>query len=101
MAKSRSITEEESKALLKHIMKDFGEDIGITWEDHKPIPAHEDTYRITCDKLSLPALIHLMDQKNVKNVYFHPVVAPGVPGRSAIAMRYRLFVQYKKVKSTK
>ena len=97
---SRSITEKESKKLLKEIMGDYLEELGINWDNHKRMPRKEDTFRITAEALSLPALIHLSEHEFVRNVYFHPSVSP--PGKGdVISMRYRIYIQYRKVKDEK
>tara|TARA_B100000214_G_scaffold375219_1_gene360635 strand:- start:2493 stop:2789 length:297 start_codon:yes stop_codon:yes gene_type:complete len=97
---SRSITEEESKNLLKDIMGDYLNELGINWDNHKRVPKKDDTFRITAEALSLPALIHLSEHKNVRNVYFHPSVSP--PGKGdVISMRYRVYIEYKKIEDEK
>jgi len=97
---SRSVTEEESLNFLKSIMSDYLGELGINWDNHKRMPKRGDTFRITAEALSLPALIHLSDHEKVKNVYFHPSVSP--PGKGdVISMRYRLYVVYEKIKDEK
>jgi hypothetical protein len=41
--------------------------------------------------------VHIMENEKVKNVYFHPSVAPSGKGNDPISLRYRLYIQYNKV----
>tara|TARA_R110002074_G_scaffold62629_1_gene150271 strand:- start:45 stop:329 length:285 start_codon:yes stop_codon:yes gene_type:complete len=94
------MTEEESLNLLKSVMADYLSELGINWENHRKVKTKEDTFRVTAAALSLPALIEISEHENVRNVYFHPTVAP--PGKSdVISMRYRLYVEYRKVEDEK
>ena len=93
----RSVTIKESLRTLKSI---FGKDqtmLGINWDNHKKLEQKEDTYRITMNVISLSPIIKLMDHKRVKNVWWHPSAAPPGTAIDAIALRYRLYVQYHKV----
>jgi hypothetical protein len=91
---STDITEKESKQILREIVAEYEEGLGINWDNHKKIPKKKNTFRITASALSLPALIHISEHERVKNVYFHPSVSP--PGKGdAISLRYRLYIQYK------
>ena len=93
----RNMTEEESRLLLQSMISDFSQDLGINWDNHRLAPGLEDTFRVTAKSLSLPALVHIMEHKSVKNVYFHPSVSPPTSSRDPISLRYRLYIQYEKV----
>ena len=95
--KYRNVTEEESLSLLQSMVVDFDEDLGINWVNHRTLPGKDDTFRVTAKALSLPSLVHIMENEKVKNVYFHPSVAPSGKGNDPISLRYRLYIQYNKV----
>ena len=92
------MTDAESKNLLQSIILDFDQDLGINWDNHKSVAGKEDTFRVTARALSLPALVHIMEHNLVKNVYFQPSIAPPGSTKDPISLRYRLYIQYEKVK---
>jgi len=97
----RPVTEKESLRFLKTRIKN-SEILGINWLNHRAVPdISEDTYRFTAEMMSLDALIKMLEHKKVKNVYWHPSVAPPGKGVDGIALRYRIYVEYNKTRSRK
>ena len=92
----RSITSKESLEFLNSIFKDH-EHLGANLKNHKKTPKTQDTYQFTIDKMSDTIIETLMsDEKmGVKDVYYHPLVAPQGYG---ISLRYRMYVVYDKIK---
>ena len=92
----RSITSKESLEFLNSIFKDH-EHLGANLKNHKKTPKTHDTYQFTIDKMSDTIIETLMsDEKmGVKDVYYHPLVAPQGYG---ISLRYRMYVVYDKIK---
>ena len=91
----REVTEKESLRTLRTVFKDDHR-AGINYKNHRKVT--EDTYRITAQMLSLAAIIKLLDRERVEDVYWHPSAAPPDSHVSQIAMRYALYIKYKKVK---
>ena len=54
----------------------------------------ESVCEMTMEKMSLDALITLLEHPDVKNVYFHPSVAPPGSGVDGIALRYRVYFEF-------
>ena len=93
----RSITEQESLKLLKTIFKEEDPLFGINWENHRKEEKIDDCYRITLNLLSLDSLLKISNHSKVKRVLFHPSAAATGAAMDGIALRYRLYIQYKKV----
>ena len=95
----RSITSKESLEFLKSVFEGF-EHLGANLDNHKKTPRSQDTYQFTMDKLSNNIIdrIKQWSDYEVKDVYYHPLVAPQGYG---ISLRYRIYVEYGKVKISK
>ena len=94
----RPVTEKESLRFLKTLIKN-ADLLGINWQNHRKASNISDsTYRFTSEILSLDSLIKMIEHKKVKNVYWHPSVAPPGKGIDGIALRYRVYVEYNLVK---
>jgi len=76
----RNISEEESKIM------DF--------KNHRPHKLLENTFRFTVSLISLDFLISLMEEPNIRNVYFNPSAPPPGTGIDGISLRYKVYVQY-------
>jgi len=92
-ANKRSITSRESLKFLQEKLDKF-EYIGANFSNHKKTRGASDTYQITVDKISNASISALLGSEWVKDVYYHPSMAPTGYG---IALRYRLYVSYEKV----
>ncbi len=76
----RNISEEESKIM------DF--------KNHRPHKLLKNTFRFTVSLISLDFLISLMEEADVRNVYFNPSAPPPGTGIDGISLRYKVYVQY-------
>ena len=92
----RSITSKESLEFLKSVLNGF-EHLGANLDNHKKALRTQDTYQFTIDKLSNTIIerIKTWSDYDIKDVYYHPLVAPQGYG---ISLRYRIYVVYGKVK---
>jgi hypothetical protein len=89
--KRRKIGITKAKRIIRTILEDREEFLGINWKNFKK---NDDLYQTTMEKMSLDALITLLDHPDVKNVYFHPSVAPPGSGVDGIALRYRIYFEF-------
>jgi len=90
----RSITSRESKNFLKKFLEEF-DYLGPKLENHKKSRNTMDTYQFTVDRMSKNLIDKLTSHSKVKDVYYHPVFPPQGYG---IALRYKIYVFYNKVK---
>jgi hypothetical protein len=92
----RKTTQVQSLRILKQIFKGQDDFLGINWENHRKVELekNKNVYRITIEILSLEPILKLTEHERVKNVYWHPSYAPPGTGKDAIALRYRLYVEY-------
>ena len=90
----KEITAKQSIEILKRIVGDETEFLGINWANHTKSPLRKNLYKLTIEILSLETLIKLLEHERIKNVYFHPSVPPPGSGKDLLAMRYRLYVEY-------
>ena len=91
--RKRSITSKESLKFMQEALEEFHY-IGANWSNHKKTRQVDDTYQITVDMISDGAISALLEHEWVKDVFYHPSMAPVGYG---IAMRYRLYVSYNKI----
>ena len=90
--KKRDLTLEESlKILTKHISE---KDSILGFKNHRLHNLLPNTYRFTVDLISLDFLISIMEDDQVKNVYFNPSAPPPGSGIDGISWRYKVYVQY-------
>ena len=94
--RKKKVTTEESLAILQEAFGDTDQFHGINWNNHKKVEVKglKDCYRVTIEILSIDSVLRLMEHDRVKNVYWHPSYAPPGAGVDAIALRYRLYVEY-------
>tara|TARA_A100001015_G_C14953434_1_gene697732 strand:- start:177 stop:494 length:318 start_codon:yes stop_codon:yes gene_type:complete len=92
----RSITSKESLEFLKSVFQGF-EHLGVNLKNHKKTPRTQDTYQITVDKLSDTFITRIKEWSDyeIKDVYYHPLIAPQGYG---ISLRYRVYIVYGKIK---
>jgi hypothetical protein len=89
------MTDKESLAILKSAFGASAKFHGINWENHRKVNLNGlDCYRVTIEILSIDSILRLMEHDRVKNVYWHPSYSPPGAGVDAIALRYRLYVEY-------
>ncbi len=89
----RSNTSKESLEFLQEKLQEF-EYIGANFSNHKKTRDMNDTYQVTVDKISDSSISALLESEIVKDVFYHPSMAPVGYG---ISLRYRLYVSYNKV----
>tara|TARA_Y100000592_G_scaffold101148_1_gene186026 strand:+ start:9965 stop:10285 length:321 start_codon:yes stop_codon:yes gene_type:complete len=88
-------TAAQSLKILKEVYKGVDEFYGINWENHKKVSmGDKNCYRVTIEILSIDSILKLMEHDRVKNVFWHPSYSPPGAGVDAIALRYRLYVEY-------
>ena len=89
----RDFTLEESATLVKrHIEEDYQN--LLNFKNHKKHAITPNTFRFTVDFISLDFLIGLMEEEQVKNVYFNPSVPPPGGSFDGISMRYKVYIRY-------
>tara|TARA_B100000700_G_scaffold311168_1_gene392660 strand:- start:202 stop:501 length:300 start_codon:yes stop_codon:yes gene_type:complete len=93
-SKSKRITFDEAKSLVQSILSDRSVFLGINWNNFKKSTSEEGLYQITMEKMSLDALVTMLDDPRIKNVFFHPSVAPPGSGVDGIALRYRVYFEF-------
>ena len=89
--KKKEISKSEALEIAKDILSKEEDFLGINWRNFRKVEEQNNTYRVTVEKLSLDALIRILEDENINNVYFHPSVAPVGIGVDGIALRYRLY----------
>ena len=91
----KKVTSAESLAILKGAFKGTDKFHGINWENHRKVNLNGlDCYRVTIEILSIDSILRLMEHDRVKNVFWHASYSPPGAGVDAIALRYRLYVEY-------
>ena len=89
--KNKEIDFDTAKEIVTTVLESREEFLGINWNNFRKI---NDLYQTTMEKMSLDALITLLEHPDVKNVYFHPSVAPPGSGVDGIALRYRVYFEF-------
>jgi len=84
--------EQESLATIEKYIDPF-----LNFKNHYKVNFQEDTYAFTVNFISLEFLISLMEDSNVKNVYFNASAAPPGEHLDGISMRYKVFVRYERI----
>ena len=88
----RDLTEDESLLIIrKHIPE---EDEFLGFRNHKIHNVLSNTYRFTITLISLEFMISLMEEPQVKNVYFNPSAPPPDGSLDGISLRYKVYVEY-------
>ncbi len=87
--KRREPTEEESLQIIEKYIDPF-----LKFKNHHKVTFQEYTYAFTVNLISLDFLITLMEDSQVKNVYFNASASPPGEHFDGISMRYKVFVKY-------
>lgn len=90
--KKEKTLEESLAILMKYIEKD-GNDI-LNFKNHRKHEIRENVYRFTVDLISLEFIISLMEDEEVKNVYWNPSTPPPGGSIDSISLRYKVYVEY-------
>ena len=91
-AKKEKTLEESLVILTKYIEKD-GNDI-LNFKNHRKHEIRKNVYRFTVDLISLEFIISLMEDEEVKNVYWNPSTPPPGGSIDSISLRYKVYVEY-------
>lgn len=91
-AKKEKTSEESLAILTKYIEKD-GNDI-LNFKNHRKHEIRKNVYRFTVDLISLEFIISLMEDEEVKNVYWNPSTPPPGGSIDSISLRYKVYVEY-------
>ena len=95
--KTRELTIDESLKVLEKYIQNENEI--LNFKNHKKHDIRPNVYRFTVDLISLEFLIQLMEDDAVKNVYFNPSVPPPGGTVDSISLRYKIYVQYHRIKA--
>ena len=89
--KKRPLTSEESLEIINKYVAD-----SYMMKNHTPAPASlgTNTYRFTVNYISLDFLITLMEDSQVKNVFFNAAAAPPDSTIDSVSFRYKVYVEY-------
>lgn len=95
----RDLTLEESKDIIaKHIE---GKEELLQFKNHKKFNKLNNTFRFTINIISLDFLLGLMKDSAIANVHFNPSIPPPGTGMDGISLRYKVYIEYHKVKVKK
>ncbi len=89
--KKRTLTPEES---LELISKYVSEKYNVKNHTLAPDSLGDNTYRFTVNYISLDFLITLMEDAQVKNVFFNAAAAPPDSTIDSVSFRYKVYVEY-------
>ena len=95
--KTRELTIDESLKVLEKYIQNENEI--LNFKNHRKHDIRPNVFRFTVDLISLEFLIQLMEDDAVKNVYFNPSVPPPGGTVDSISLRYKIYVQYHRVKA--
>ena len=88
----RDLTEEESFEIIRRHVPE--EDAFLEFKNHRKHNVLRNTYRFTITLISLEFMISLMEEPQVKNVYFNPSAPPPGGSLDGISLRYKVYVEY-------
>tara|TARA_R100000005_G_scaffold95998_1_gene80006 strand:- start:62 stop:361 length:300 start_codon:yes stop_codon:yes gene_type:complete len=94
--KTRELTIDESLKVLEKYIQNENEI--LNFKNHRKHDIRPNVFRFTVDLISLEFLIQLMEDDAVKNVYFNPSVPPPGGTVDSISLRYKIYVQYHRIK---
>ena len=89
--KKRPLTPEESLEIISKYVAD-----SYMMKNHTaaPVSLGTNTYRFTVNYISLDFLITLMEDSQVKNVFFNAAAAPPDSTIDSVSFRYKVYVEY-------
>jgi hypothetical protein len=91
--KKKHKTEEESLAILQKHFESENNEI-LNFKNHRKWNLKPNVYRFTVDLISLEFIISLMEDEEVKNVYWNASIPPPGMSMDSISMRYKIYVEY-------
>mgnify|MGYP003125504951 CR=1 FL=1 len=87
-------TLEQSLEIIKKYIELDGNEI-LNFKNHRKHNIRPNVFRFTIDLISLEFIISLMEDSQVKNVYWNPSVPPPGGSVDSISLRYKVYVEYK------
>ena len=90
---SKEKTLEESLEVIKRHIEIDGNEI-LNFKNHRKHHLRPNVYRFTVDLISLEFIISVMEDEEVKNVYWNPTVPPPGGSIDSISLRYKIYVEY-------
>jgi len=93
MAKKKEKTLEESLEIISKYIEQEGNQI-LKFKNHRKHEIRPNVFRFTVDLISLEFIISLMEDEEVKNVYWNPSVPPPGGSVDSISLRYKIYVEY-------
>ena len=91
----KELTEKESLSILMKYINNLEDNEILNFKNHKKHDIRPNVFRFTIDLISLEFLISIMEDENVKNVYFNPSIPPPGGAVDSISLRYKVYVEYK------
>ena len=93
VTKSVEYTEQQSLQIISKYIQKEGDEI-LNFKNHKKHNIRKNVFRFTVDMISLELIISLMEDENIKNVYWNPSVPPPGAGVDGVSLRYKVYVEY-------
>ncbi len=91
----KELTEKESLSILMKYINNLEDNEILNFKNHKKHDIRPNVFRFTIDLISLEFLISIMEDENVKNVYFNPSIPPPGGAVDSISLRYKVYVEYR------
>lgn len=86
-------TLEESLEILQKYIEADGNEI-LNFKNHRKHNIRPNVFRFTVDLISLEFIISLMEDDEVRNVYWNPTIPPPGGSIDSISLRYKVYVEY-------
>ena len=86
---------EGAKEHMQEIIGENSDFIGVNWDNFRSYEQIDNCYSVTIKVMSLSILIKAMEDSRIKQVFYHPSVAPPGAGMTTLGLRYKLYIQYK------
>ena len=91
----KELTEKESLSIIMKYINNLEDNEILNFKNHNKHDIRPNVFRFTIDLISLEFLISIMEDENVKNVYFNPSIPPPGGAVDSISLRYKVYVEYK------
>jgi len=92
-SKKKEVAEDRSYEIITKHLSPLDREI-LNFKNHRKHNILPNTYRFTIDLLSLDFIISLMEDKQIKNVYFNPSIPPPGGTIDSISLRYKIYIVY-------
>lgn len=91
--KKEQKTPQQSLDIIKKYIEVEGNEI-LNFKNHRKHGIRPNVFRFTVDLISLEFIISLMEDEEVKNVYWNPSTPPPGGTIDSISLRYKVYVEY-------